>query len=98
MTSFFAVRMYEVQRGPPLSVWHTYVPNEMRKIELDATWRHRCLSPSAWVIDVHKRTAEYVDRMAMSRHWLALDDQSTKPENVQLPIQSTSVAVMNAEA
>jgi len=50
--------MYEVQHGPPLSVWHTYVPNEMRKIELDATWRHRCLSPSAWVIDVHKRTAE----------------------------------------
>src|SRR5215831_9437871 len=34
--TFFAVRVYDVQRGPPLAVWHTYVPHELRASELDA--------------------------------------------------------------
>src|SRR5215475_7060648 len=37
--TFFAVRVYDVQRGPPLAVWHTYVPHELRAAELDgADW------------------------------------------------------------
>ena len=42
--TFFAVRVYDVQRGPPLAVWHTYVPHELRAAELDAAdWRRYLL-------------------------------------------------------
>src|SRR5262249_10055938 len=34
--TLLGVRVYVVQRGPPLSVWHTYVPHELRASELDA--------------------------------------------------------------
>lgn len=33
------VRIFDAQRKPPLSVWHTYVPHEMHAHEIDqATW------------------------------------------------------------
>jgi alpha-beta hydrolase superfamily lysophospholipase len=41
--TFFAVRVYDVQRGPPLAVWHTYVPHELRASELDAADWNRYL-------------------------------------------------------
>ena len=34
--TFFAFRVYDIQRGPPLALWHTYVPHELRAKELDA--------------------------------------------------------------
>ncbi|MDP3553887.1 carboxylesterase [Methylocystis sp.] len=34
--TFFAVRIYNSQRGLPLDVWHTYVPQELSKTEIDA--------------------------------------------------------------
>ena len=38
--TLFAVRAYDSQRGPPLEVWHTYVPRELTAKELDgADWR-----------------------------------------------------------
>jgi alpha-beta hydrolase superfamily lysophospholipase len=33
---FFAVRIYVSQQGPALSLWHTYVPHELKAAELDA--------------------------------------------------------------
>jgi len=33
---FFGIRVYDVQRGPQLERWHTYVPHELRAKELDA--------------------------------------------------------------
>jgi alpha-beta hydrolase superfamily lysophospholipase len=33
---FFAARVYVTQRGAPLSVWHTYVPPDMKAKEIDA--------------------------------------------------------------
>jgi len=35
--TFLAVRIYEVQRGPSLEVWHTYVPRELDAETLDRT-------------------------------------------------------------
>ena len=37
--TFFAVRVYDVQRGPSLEVWHTYVPRELDAEQIDkADW------------------------------------------------------------
>ena len=35
--TFFAIRVYDVQRGPSLEVWHTYVPRELDVEALDKT-------------------------------------------------------------
>jgi alpha-beta hydrolase superfamily lysophospholipase len=36
----FGIRVYDIQRGPSLSLWHTYVPHELRAKEIDAAdWR-----------------------------------------------------------
>jgi hypothetical protein len=34
--TLLAVRIYDVQRGPPLELWHTYAPVELTAEELDA--------------------------------------------------------------
>ena len=34
--TFFAIRVYDTQRGPALAIWHTYVPDELRAKELAA--------------------------------------------------------------
>lgn len=37
---FFSIRVYVTQGGPRLSVWHTFVPHELKAKELDATdWK-----------------------------------------------------------
>jgi len=35
--AFLSIRIYDSQRGPPLSPWHTYVPQELSAAEIDAT-------------------------------------------------------------
>jgi len=38
--TFFAIRIYDVQRGPSLEVWHTYVPRELGAEAIDGTdWK-----------------------------------------------------------
>ena len=38
--TFFAIRVYDVQRGPSLEVWHTYVPRELGVEEINKTdWK-----------------------------------------------------------
>lgn len=35
------LRLYDIQRGPDLQLWHTYVPHEMDADEIDkADWNH----------------------------------------------------------
>lgn len=37
LLTLFAVRIYDTQRGPELSVWHTFVPEELSAEQIDAT-------------------------------------------------------------
>jgi alpha-beta hydrolase superfamily lysophospholipase len=38
--TLLSLRIYDVQRGPPLARWHTFVPHELRAKEIDAAdWR-----------------------------------------------------------
>lgn len=40
LVTFLGVRIYNSQRGPPLDVWHIYVPNELSPKEIEtADWR-----------------------------------------------------------
>jgi alpha-beta hydrolase superfamily lysophospholipase len=40
LATFFGVRIYDTQRGPPLEPWHKFAPREMTADELDhADWR-----------------------------------------------------------
>jgi alpha-beta hydrolase superfamily lysophospholipase len=40
LLTFLGVRIYQIQRGPPLEPWHLYAPQEMSEAELDAAdWR-----------------------------------------------------------
>ena len=45
--TFFAGRVYVVQRGPPLARRHTFVPHELRAKELDALDWSRYLAEEA---------------------------------------------------
>src|SRR5215471_3272776 len=48
---FFGIRIYDIQRGPPLAHWHTYVPHELRAKELDADDWSRYLAEEARIFE-----------------------------------------------
>ena len=49
--TFFAVRVYDVQRGPSLEVWHTYVPRELDVEGIDRTDWHGYLAQEARIFE-----------------------------------------------
>src|SRR5215468_8107708 len=49
--TFLAIRIYDIQRGPPLARWHTYVPHEMRAKELDAADWNRYLTEEGRIFE-----------------------------------------------
>jgi alpha-beta hydrolase superfamily lysophospholipase len=51
VVAFLAVRIYNSQRGLPLEVWHTYVPQELSDKELDAADWDAYLQAEAKIFD-----------------------------------------------
>lgn len=49
--AFLAVRVRDTQRGPPLHVWHTYVPHELTAEELDSADWAKYLETEAKIFD-----------------------------------------------
>jgi alpha-beta hydrolase superfamily lysophospholipase len=47
----FGIRVYVVQRGPSLSLWHTYVPHELRTEQIDAADWRRYVGEEARIFD-----------------------------------------------
>jgi len=70
---FFGIRLYDIQRGPPLSLWHTYVPHEMRAKELDAADWSRYLAEEARVFEAVRaevtQKLEPEERAALNRYF-----------------------------
>src|SRR6516164_1148130 len=71
--TFFAIRMYDIQRGPPLARWHTYVPPELRAKELDVADWSRYLAEEARIFEsvrneVTQKLDPY-DRAPMNRYF-----------------------------
>lgn len=71
--TFFAVRVYDIQRGPPLARWHTYVPRELKAAQLDAVDWSRYLAEEARIFkDVRSEVTQKLDpedRVPMNRYF-----------------------------
>jgi alpha-beta hydrolase superfamily lysophospholipase len=71
--TFFAIRVYAAQRGPPLSRWHTYVPHDLKAKELDATdWDHYLAREATIFDDVRTEVTEKLtpdERVPMNRYF-----------------------------
>ena len=71
--TFFAIRVYAAQRGPPLARWHTYVPHDLKAKELDATdWDHYLAREAKIFDDVRTEVTEKLgpdERVPMNRYF-----------------------------
>src|SRR5262245_58106411 len=62
LATFFAVRIYDTQRGPPLRPWHTYAPDELSVRELDqADWAEYLKTESSIFEAVREEVTERLD-------------------------------------
>jgi hypothetical protein len=73
LLTFFAVRVYDTQRGLPLKPWHTYVPHEMRAEKLEGSDWMQYLSAEAKIFDDVRREVsqklEAGDRVPANRYF-----------------------------
>jgi alpha-beta hydrolase superfamily lysophospholipase len=80
--TFFAVRVYDAQRGPPLARWHTYVPHELKSAALDAAdWNHYLAEEAKIFESVRTEVTEKLDpadRVPMNRYF---DGSPVYPEH-----------------
>jgi alpha-beta hydrolase superfamily lysophospholipase len=71
--TFFAIRVYDIQRGPPLSPWHTYVPHELRAKQLDAADWSGYLAEEAKIFEAVRtevtQNLEPGDRVPLNRYF-----------------------------
>jgi alpha-beta hydrolase superfamily lysophospholipase len=71
--TLIAVRIYDTQRGPPLELWHTYVPPELSVDELDnADWSRYLTAEQALFDDVRAEITAKLDleeRIPVNRYF-----------------------------
>ena len=70
-----AMRLYAVQSGPPLAVWHTFVPRELRAKEIDAADWDRYLAEEARIFETLRtevtQKLDPADRVPLNRYFEA---------------------------
>ncbi|MBO9515184.1 MAG: alpha/beta hydrolase [Variovorax sp.] len=68
-----AVRLYDIQRGPPLGPWHTHVPHELSRAELRRTdWAGYIAAENAAFAEVRAEVTERLPpeaRVAANRYF-----------------------------
>jgi alpha-beta hydrolase superfamily lysophospholipase len=73
--TFLVVRVWDSQRGPPLHVWHTYVPHELGAKELDAADWAKYLEAEARIFkDLRQHVSQELepeDRAPVNRYFPA---------------------------
>jgi len=73
LLTFFAVRVYDTQRGLPLEPWHTYVPHEMRVEKLQgADWTQYLAAEATIFDDVRREVSQKLeadDRVTANRYF-----------------------------
>ena len=73
LLTFFAVRVYDTQRGLPLEPWHTYVPHEMRVEKLQgADWTQYLAAEATIFDDVRREVSQKLeadDRVPSNRYF-----------------------------
>lgn len=56
------IRLYDIQRGPDLQLWHTYVPHEMDADEIDkADWDNYIKTENSLFNDVKRNVTDKLD-------------------------------------
>ena len=70
---FFSTRIYLARSGPPLAIWHTFVPHEMKAKDVDASDWKQYLVKEAEVFESVKtevtQKLEPGDRVPMNRYF-----------------------------
>ena len=73
VATLLAARIYDTQRGPPLALWHTYVPHELKASELDAIdWRQYLAEEARIFDDVRTHVTQQLepaDRVTLNRYF-----------------------------
>jgi alpha-beta hydrolase superfamily lysophospholipase len=71
--TFFAIRIYDVQRGPALEVWHTYVPRELDVEALNKTdWKGYVAAEARVFEDVRREVSQKLtpsERVPINRYF-----------------------------
>jgi len=71
--TFFSIRVYDTRRGPPLSVWHTFAPHELKAKDLDTSDWKEYLAHEARVFESVKsevtQKLDPDDRVPMNRYF-----------------------------
>lgn len=71
--TFFAIRIYDTQRGLPLESWHTYLPEELTAAELDkADWTQYLAREAKIFDDVRREVSQKLDpkdRVPVNRYF-----------------------------
>jgi len=74
LLTFFAVRIYDTQKGLPLEPWHTYVPHELHTEKLDAANWAQYLAAEATIFDDVQREVsqklDAADRVPANRYFV----------------------------
>jgi alpha-beta hydrolase superfamily lysophospholipase len=65
MATLLAVRAYDSQRGPPLDLWHTFVPHELSAMEIDKSdWSRYMAAEEKAFAEVRAEVTERLDQQA----------------------------------
>lgn len=71
--SLLAIRAYDSQRGPPLDPWHTYIPHELGRYELDhADWTQYLQNEAAIFDRLHTEVTQRLtpeERIPVNRYF-----------------------------
>jgi alpha-beta hydrolase superfamily lysophospholipase len=71
--TFFSVRIYLTRSGPPLALWHTFVPHELKAKDLDAIdWRQYLAKEAELFESVKTEVTQKLgadDRVPMNRYF-----------------------------
>ncbi len=72
--TLLAVRVCDTQRGPPLHVWHTYVPHELSAEELDSADWAKYLETEAKIFDdLRQQVSQHLasdERVPINRYFV----------------------------
>ena len=71
--TLFSIRVWDAQRGPPLALWHTYVPHDLKAQELDgADWNYYLAREAKIFADVRSEVTEKLapdERLPLNRYF-----------------------------
>jgi alpha-beta hydrolase superfamily lysophospholipase len=73
MLTLLGLRIYDTQRGPPVSLWHTFVPADLHADEIEASdWKHYVAAENTLFASVRAEVTDKLppeDRVSSNRYF-----------------------------